>query len=316
MLAHGTSLASDVFYDGHDDIGRTDSRDRRTRPWRLRRRRRCASIASRSDQLKQLRLMLVEQEDRIVDALAIDVGKPRIEAYTTEIAFTINEIDHTLKHLEAWNRAAQGEGAVDVQAGRRPAPSPSRSAPCASSPRGTIRCSSSSPRSCRRSRPGTPPSSSRPRSPRRWPRRSPTSFPATSTSGPSPSSTGAVDETTALLEQRFDHIFYTGNGAVGRVVMAAAAKHLTPVTLELGGKSPAIVAADANIDGRRPTDRLGQVRQRRPDLCRARPRARRRVGRARVPRCPRGGDHRVLRRPTRARRPTTPASSTSATTTG
>jgi aldehyde dehydrogenase (NAD+) len=59
--------------------------------------------------------------------------------------------------------------------------------------------------------------------------------------------TGAVDETTALLEQRFDHIFYTGNGKVGRVVMRAAAEHLTPVTLELGGKSPAIVAADANI---------------------------------------------------------------------
>ena len=60
--------------------------------------------------------------------------------------------------------------------------------------------------------------------------------------------TGGVDETTELLAERFDHIFYTGNGTVGRIVMAAAAKHLTPVTLELGGKSPAIVAADADID--------------------------------------------------------------------
>ncbi len=60
--------------------------------------------------------------------------------------------------------------------------------------------------------------------------------------------TGGVDETTALLAERFDHIFYTGNGRVGRVVMAAAAKHLTPVTLELGGKSPAIVAADAHLE--------------------------------------------------------------------
>ncbi|MEE8409473.1 MAG: aldehyde dehydrogenase family protein, partial [Myxococcota bacterium] len=49
---------------------------------------------------------------------------------------------------------------------------------------------------------------------------------------------GGVPETTALLEQRFDHILYTGNAAVGRIVMTAAAKHLTPVTLELGGKSP------------------------------------------------------------------------------
>mmetsp|Transcript_16914 Transcript_16914/g.37174 ORF Transcript_16914/g.37174 Transcript_16914/m.37174 type:complete len:527 (-) Transcript_16914:76-1656(-) len=52
---------------------------------------------------------------------------------------------------------------------------------------------------------------------------------------------GGVLETTALLEQQWDHIFYTGNGAVARVVMAAAAKHLTPVTLELGGKSPVVV---------------------------------------------------------------------------
>ena len=52
---------------------------------------------------------------------------------------------------------------------------------------------------------------------------------------------GGVEETTALLEQRFDYIFYTGNGHVARIVMAAAAKHLTPVTLELGGKSPCVV---------------------------------------------------------------------------
>ena len=50
-----------------------------------------------------------------------------------------------------------------------------------------------------------------------------------------------------LLEERFDHIFFTGGGRVGRLVMAAAARHLTPVTLELGGKSPAIVLEDADI---------------------------------------------------------------------
>ncbi|KAL5062432.1 hypothetical protein RYX36_024169 [Vicia faba] len=48
----------------------------------------------------------------------------------------------------------------------------------------------------------------------------------------------AVNETTALLQQKWDKIFYTGNGKVGRIVMAAAAKYLTPVVLELGGKSP------------------------------------------------------------------------------
>lgn len=59
---------------------------------------------------------------------------------------------------------------------------------------------------------------------------------------------GAVEETTALLRERFDHILYTGGGHVGRIVMTAAAKHLTPVTLELGGKSPCVILEDANME--------------------------------------------------------------------
>lgn len=59
---------------------------------------------------------------------------------------------------------------------------------------------------------------------------------------------GAVPETTALLEQKWDHVFYTGGAAVGRIVMKAAAEHLTPVTLELGGKSPAIIDGDADLE--------------------------------------------------------------------
>lgn len=48
---------------------------------------------------------------------------------------------------------------------------------------------------------------------------------------------GGVEETTALLKEKFDHIFYTGNSTVAKIIMTAAAKNLTPVTLELGGKS-------------------------------------------------------------------------------
>ncbi|XP_024420459.1 aldehyde dehydrogenase family 3 member A2 isoform X1 [Desmodus rotundus] len=59
---------------------------------------------------------------------------------------------------------------------------------------------------------------------------------------------GGIDETTELLKQRFDHIFYTGNTAVGKIVMQAAAKHLTPVTLELGGKSPCYIDKDCDLD--------------------------------------------------------------------
>ena len=58
---------------------------------------------------------------------------------------------------------------------------------------------------------------------------------------------GGRAQNSALLEQKFDYIFFTGSVAVGKVVMEAAAKHLTPVTLELGGKSPVIVDATANI---------------------------------------------------------------------
>lgn len=58
---------------------------------------------------------------------------------------------------------------------------------------------------------------------------------------------GGISETTALLEEKWDKIFYTGNGRVGRIIMTAAAKHLTPVILELGGKSPAVVDSDVNL---------------------------------------------------------------------
>jgi len=58
--------------------------------------------------------------------------------------------------------------------------------------------------------------------------------------------TGGVAETTELLKEKFDHIMYTGNGAVAKIIMKAAAEHLTPVTLELGGKSPCVV--DRNVD--------------------------------------------------------------------
>lgn len=58
---------------------------------------------------------------------------------------------------------------------------------------------------------------------------------------------GGRQQNTALLEERFDYIFFTGSTQVGRVVMETAAKHLTPVTLELGGKSPVIVDETANI---------------------------------------------------------------------
>ena len=59
---------------------------------------------------------------------------------------------------------------------------------------------------------------------------------------------GGVPETTELLEHAYDHILYTGNERVARIVMTAAARHLTPVTLELGGKSPCLIDESADLD--------------------------------------------------------------------
>jgi acyl-CoA reductase-like NAD-dependent aldehyde dehydrogenase len=59
---------------------------------------------------------------------------------------------------------------------------------------------------------------------------------------------GDAETAQCLLAERFDYIFYTGGGVVGRLVMEAAAKNLTPVTLELGGKSPCIVEPDIHLD--------------------------------------------------------------------
>ena len=59
---------------------------------------------------------------------------------------------------------------------------------------------------------------------------------------------GGARETTALLDLRWDHILYTGSVTVGRIVAAAAAKYVTPMTLELGGKSPVVVDAGYDLD--------------------------------------------------------------------
>ena len=205
-------------------------------------------VAARKAQLRQLRRLLDEQEGRLLAALAADMGKPPVEAYATDIGFTISEISHVLKHLDRWVRPRS----VRVPAVARPGRAHIRPEPLGVAlviapwnyPVQLLLAPAAAALAAGNAVVLKPTRDQRPH------RRasSPSWCPATSTSGSSPSSTGGVDETTALLAERFDHIFYTGNGRVGRVVMAAAAKHLTPVTLELGGKSPAIVAADADLE--------------------------------------------------------------------
>ncbi|MGX1128455.1 aldehyde dehydrogenase (NAD+) [Streptomyces glaucescens] len=202
----------------------------------------------RTAQLRRLRDMVTENGPELAAALHADLGKSSTEAYRTEIDFTVREIDHTLDHLDGWLRP-------------EPAPVPAHLGADARAwtqydPLGVVLVIA------------------------------PWNYPAQllltpvigalaagnavvakpSELAPATSAVlarllaayldteavavveGGVPETTALLAERFDHIFYTGNGTVGRIVMRAAAEHLTPVTLELGGKSPAFVDRGTDLD--------------------------------------------------------------------
>jgi len=201
---------------------------------------------SRRTQLQRLRLMVTEQEDRLIDALVTDLGKPRIEAYTTEIAFTINEIDHNLKHLDSWTKPARVKVPLTFKPGTAKLVPEPLGTVCIIAPWNypvQLLLAPLVPALAAGNTAVLKPSEVTPTVSALFEELIPRYFDSSTVAVV----TGAVEETTALLEQRFDHIFYTGNGKVGRVVMRAAAEHLTPVTLELGGKSPAIVAADANI---------------------------------------------------------------------
>ncbi|MFD5199326.1 aldehyde dehydrogenase family protein [Streptomyces sp. NPDC058375] len=210
---------------------------------------RTKDLAWRTGQLERLRALLTEHGDDLADALRADLGKGRKEAYRTEIDFTVREIDHTLEHLADWLRP-------------EPAPVPPHLAPTGAQARTVLDplgvvlviapwnypvqlllapvVGALAAGNCVVAKPSELAPATSAAVARLLPRYLDPEAVAVVE--------GAVEETTALLEQRFDHIFYTGNGTVGRIVMAAAAKHLTPVTLELGGKSPAFVDRGTDLD--------------------------------------------------------------------
>jgi aldehyde dehydrogenase (NAD+) len=204
-------------------------------------------LAWRVSQLKALRRMLTERSAEFEDALLADLAKNPTESQASEIGFVVGEIDHMLRHLRRWLRprrvAVPGAlvparasvvreplGVVLViapwnypvqlllapvvgalAAGNAVVLKPSELAPVTSAAMARLVPEYLDPRAVAVIE-------------------------------------GGVEETTELLRQRWDHIFYTGNGRVGRIVAAAAVEHLTPVTLELGGKSPVYV--DDTVDVR------------------------------------------------------------------
>ncbi|WP_444921357.1 aldehyde dehydrogenase family protein [Microbulbifer sp. CnH-101-G] len=206
-----------------------------------------AELGWRRRQLSQLRKMLSENEARFIHALGEDLHKAPQEAYLTEIAFLYSDIDHTLKRLKRWVRPRKVSSPLLTQ----PATSYIRPEPLGVA---LIIGAWNYPLQLLLS-PLVPAIAAGNCAVVKPSELAPTTSQLIAELLPSyldrdafACVEGAVAETTELLEQRWDHIMYTGGGRVGRIVMAAAAKHLTPVTLELGGKSPCIVADDADIE--------------------------------------------------------------------
>ena len=205
-------------------------------------------LSWRKKQLKQMKALLREGEDELARALQDDLGKAPIEAWATELNLVAREIDHMLSKLDSWAKPRRVHEPVVLQ------PAKARIIP---EPLGVVLVIApwnypvqlqllpmASAIAAGNAVIGKPSELA----------------PATSAAMAKLVAKymddeavaiveGAASETQALLTERFDHIFYTGGANVARIVMEAAAKHLTPVTLELGGKSPAIVDHNVDLDG-------------------------------------------------------------------
>jgi len=207
----------------------------RTRPFEWRR-----------DQLKALRRLLTEREGEFAAALNADLGKSLFEAVSTEVGFVVKEIDHALRHLRRWMKPRRAQTPMMAQ------PGASWVQPL---PKGVVLIIGAwnypvellgSPLVAALAAGNAivlKPSEVSPRTSAAWASLLPRYLDSSAVAIVE----GGAEATTGLLAERFDHILYTGNETVGRIVMSAAARHLTPVTLELGGKSPCIVDADADI---------------------------------------------------------------------
>ena len=203
-------------------------------------------VAFRIEHLKTLKQAIVNHQPAIIEALRADLNKPEFEAYATEVGVIKREIDYCLKHIKSWTQPKKAATSIEqFPAFARIYPEPLGVVLIISpwnypfqlmiSPLvGAIAAGN-----CAILKP---------------------SEIAPHTSGvlaelihkhfePAYVAVveGGVETSQQLLAQKFDHIFFTGSTAIGKIVMEAAAKQLTPVTLELGGKSPCIVDSDVNI---------------------------------------------------------------------
>lgn len=202
-------------------------------------------VAKRKATLRKLKATLKEWEPKLMEAIMLDLGKSRFEAYETEIGIVQAEISHTLKHLSRWAKAKR------VSTPLAHFPSSSR---ILKQPKGLVLVMSPwnypiqlalvplaaaiSAGCCVLLKPS--------RYSVNVSRVLCEMFDSSFDSHLIKVVEGGHQANSELLELRWDHIFFTGSPNVGKVVMEAASRHLTPVTLELGGKSPVII--DGSMD--------------------------------------------------------------------
>jgi aldehyde dehydrogenase (NAD+) len=200
----------------------------------------------RVGQLKALRRLFTENEDAVCEALWKDLHKPKLECVATEHGVVIGEIDHTLKHLKKWMRSKPSPtplynfpGRCEVQydslglaliIGAWNYPINLLLTPLVAAISGGNSVL-------------LKPSEMADATAKLLVKLIPKYM--------DPKSIGIIEagpeETSAILDKKFDTIFYTGSGHVGKIVMGKAAAQLCPVTLELGGKSPCVVMNDADL---------------------------------------------------------------------
>lgn len=205
------------------------------------------SHSSRIKRLNLFRKLVSNHESELCTAIRMDFGKPYFEAYSTEIFTVLEEIDFHLKNLSAWMKSESvGGSIVTFPSKNRVYKQPLGTAliigawnyPVQLSLLPVVGALSGGNTVVLK------PSEMAPETSKTITKLvekyfDPSVFTVVE---------GGVDESTELLQQPFDKIFFTGSTRVGKIVMKAAAEQLIPVTLELGGKSPAIVHHDANIE--------------------------------------------------------------------
>ncbi|MDN3363540.1 aldehyde dehydrogenase [Priestia megaterium] len=204
-------------------------------------------VAFRIETLKKLRELVVRHEEDILKAVKADLNKPEMEAKRAEVGLVLSEIDFAVENLAEWAAPKEVE-TPSTHAGAKSyiyqdpyglalviAPWNYPFQLAVSPVVGAIAAGNCV---------VLKPSELTPHTSTLLAKMFNENFPEEYMTVVE----GEVETSTALLKENFDYIFFTGSTMVGKIVAEAAAKHLTPVTLELGGKSPTIVHEDANIE--------------------------------------------------------------------